>query len=95
MKFNIEENGINQFLDVALHELAFDRPEAHVACPQCQWKVRFPVIARRSDVEDFRRLMTVAHEVLKRHGVTALLLSEMHSEIAISIAKGKKNDQPN
>lgn len=90
MKIPIEENNINRFLDVALHELAFQRDEAHVSCPQCQFRVRFPVVARDQDVEDFRKLIKVAHEVLERHGVPALLLSEIYAEV--TILKASKHD---
>jgi hypothetical protein len=55
--------------------------------------VRYPVIARQRDVERFAELMTMAQRVLDRHGITALVLSEVRTEIELSmIAKKQKPD---
>jgi hypothetical protein len=49
--------------------------------------VRFPLIAREEDVRAFQRLMTVAHDVLERHGVTAALLAEVQAACYIELAR--------
>ena len=60
---------------------------ASVACPSCNFPVRFPLIAREEDVRAFQRLMTVAHDVLERHGVTAALLAEVQAACYIELAR--------
>ena len=58
-------------------------------CPRCGTPVRYPLIASAEDAEAFQTMMRVAEGVLERHGVTALLLSEIRAACYIEIAKRK------
>ena len=63
-------------------------------CFHCGLPNRYPLIARRSDLNYFHDLMDEAKKVLRRHQIEEHLLSEVLTEIAIAIAikkaKGKE-----
>ncbi len=61
-------------------------PTVDEKCQHCGLITRHPIIARQRDLERFEKIMTVAQAVLDRHGVTAKLLSELHTDIAIANA---------
>lgn len=56
-------------------------------CPHCGIPIRYPLIAKRSDIEAFRRMMRVADEVMLKHGITANLLADIRAQCLINIAK--------
>jgi hypothetical protein len=85
---NIEDNTIEKFLEISLSEIRHQTPPIiDCCCPACGLPISHPMVARKSDVDDFKKLMESAYAVLKRHGVTAMLLSEIHADIAITKAK--------
>ncbi len=62
-------------------------PKTEQKCHHCGLVMRYPLIARQSDLDNFKKLMEAAQEVLDRNGVTALLLSEVRANAYIAIAK--------
>ena len=63
--------------------------EIAVKCGCCGTPVRFPLIAHEEDARAFQQLMDIASKVLERHGVTAMLLSEVQAACHIELAKRK------
>lgn len=56
-------------------------------CPHCRLPVRYPVIARKVDIEDFEALMKCAYESMREFGITGNLLASIKAKCAIEIAK--------
>ena len=50
-------------------------------CPQCGTHVRFPVVVRRSDVEAFEQLLSIAGKYLKDKGGTEAMLKDIMEKI--------------
>lgn len=75
-----------------LEQISFAELPTHSHdCPHCGFKVRYPVMARAHDIEDFQKLMKVAQGVLERHGYTEKLIAEIQAACHIEIAKRKVN----
>lgn len=70
-------------------------PVVQVQCGGCGLPMRFPLIARHQDIQDFRRVIEAAERVLARHGIQALLMSEILAECHIQIAKNKGANHDN
>lgn len=91
---NIEKSkGLNDFLESTLTKISRMELDTHSHnCPHCENLVRYPTVARQQDIDDFKKIMESAFDVMKRHGITANLLAEIKAECFISIAKatGKK-----
>lgn len=63
-------------------------------CPHCGCAVRYPVAARQSDIEDFRRLMETCYYVMDKYDITANLLAEIVATAQIRAAMiATRNDQ--
>lgn len=62
-------------------------PRLEDRCPHCGFSIRYPLIARKSDVELFEKVMKSAFDVMARHGITANLLADIRAECLIAMAK--------
>ena len=85
---NIQKNTFNDFLESTLIDISRAELSTHSqSCPHCGNLVRYPTVARQTDIEDFERIMHSAFAVMKRHGITANLLAEIKTECFIAKAK--------
>ena len=84
------------FLEARLTEIARSELPTHShPCPHCGVPVRYPTIARNVDIEDFRRIMTIAEQVMYDHGITGNLLEEIAARCHIEIARRRGvNENP-
>lgn len=62
-------------------------PSIEDRCPHCGLSIRYPLVARQSDLELFEKMMHSAFNVMKRHGITANLLADIRAECLIAMAK--------
>lgn len=62
-------------------------PSIQDRCPHCGLSIRYPLIARKSDLELFATMMASAAEVMDRHGITANLLAEIRAQCVIAMAR--------
>ncbi len=84
-----------EFLAETLSEISQAQMPTHSApCPHCGIPVRYPLIARSQDVEDFRLIMDSASRVMKRYNITANLLAEIKAEAHLAIAKKRTEPKP-
>lgn len=56
-------------------------------CHHCGLPIRYPIIARRQDIDDFKTLMDSAYRVMNKYNITANLLAEIIADCHIAIAK--------
>lgn len=92
MKMNIEKTkDLSSFLSETLTEISRIELDVHSHnCPHCGNLVRYPTVARQQDIDDFRKIMESAFDVMKRHGITANLLAEIKAECFIAKATGEQ-----
>lgn len=64
-------------------------PVGDCRCPHCSNPIRYPIIAKQSDVELFETVMRSAYEVMDRYGITANLLADIKAQCAVAIANQK------
>lgn len=84
----LDDSAIVALADQALYDASQASFRTHsVPCPHCGVLVRYPIVARRQDVEDFALLMHAAQSAMIRFGITGNLVAELQSQVAIAIAK--------
>ncbi len=66
------------------------RAEHTCPCPHCGVPVKYPTVARASDVENFELLMESALRVMGKYNLTGNILDEIKAECLIAIAKKKR-----
>ena len=84
----IEKDDLHKFIDQSLNTIC--NAEFHVhqhPCFGCGYMMRYPIIARQSDIEAFEKLMEIAQETLDKMGVTENLLVAIRIQIDLAIAK--------
>lgn len=62
-------------------------PSLENRCPHCGLSIRYPLIARKSDIDLFATMMRSAAEVMRKHGITANLLADIRAQCVIEMAK--------
>jgi len=67
----------------------FEMPIGNCHCPHCANPIRFPIIAKQSDVELFETVMRSAYEVMDRYGITVNLLAEIKAQCVVALANQK------
>ena len=83
------EEAIN-FLDAQLTEISRANLPTHSHnCPHCGLQMRYPTIARKQDIEDFRSIMTTAQKIMDKYGITLNILAEITANCHIELAKHK------
>lgn len=82
-----DDTNLHRFIADALISQSTIKTSTH-SCYHCGCPIRYPVIARQSDINAFSKLMKSAYKIMDKHGVTANLLADIRAEIAINIAKG-------
>jgi len=89
---NIQDDSITNYLGDTLKELRYQMPPViEDKCCHCGLVMRFPLVARKSDIDLFEMLLESAYQVMERHGITANLLADIKADCIISIAsKGNK-----
>jgi hypothetical protein len=80
-----------RFARDALNAIDLSVPVVGNLCPHCGVNIRYPLIARKSDIDKFDFLMRSAERVMKKYNITANLFAEIRADIAIELAKGKEN----
>lgn len=84
-----DDTNLHRFISDALISQATVNTSTHQCC-HCGCPIRYPIIARKSDIEAFSKLMKSAYRIMDKHGITANLLADIRADIAISIAKEVK-----
>lgn len=62
-------------------------PSTQHSCPHCGLVIQLPLMVRQQDLDDFSYLMRRAQEVMDRNGVLKHLIAELHTSIALAVAK--------
>ena len=57
------------------------------SCPHCGIPIRYPLIARKTDIEAFSRMLNTAAIVMREYGITGNLLADIRAKCLINIAK--------
>lgn len=87
----VEDDQLEKFVSDTLEEMRnTSMPVISEQCPHCGYPIRYPVMAKKSDLERFNRLLHTAAEVMRKHGITANLLADIRAQCLINIVK--KND---
>lgn len=82
----IEET--KQFISAQLTEIANETLMVHThACPQCGYQVRYPIIARQQDIEDFHMLMNSALQVMDEYNILGKLFADIEARCHIELIK--------
>ena len=88
----IERDGLDGFVEERLFEFAQSMPVTETKCPHCCLPVRRPIIARQTDIDDFKRLMKSAFKAMDEFGITGNLLAAITANCHIEIAKRKAKE---
>ena len=81
---------MTKWIDVTLDEINYrSPPDVTQKCCHCGLVMRFPLIARQTDIDLFNDLITSAYKVMRKHGITAHLLADIQAQCHIEIAKKK------
>lgn len=84
----IDNSTVLTLADEALSDMSKASFKTHShPCPHCGCHVRYPVTARKADLDDFAELMKAAYRAMDRLGITGNLIAELRAQIAVSIAK--------
>ena len=88
---NIQKNiSLDSWIESTLTSIRMESPPiVENKCHHCGLVMRFPLVARESDVKDFKTLIHSAYDVMERHGITANLLADIFAQCHIAIAKNK------
>ena len=89
---HIENDELLTWIGETLEQMAQEQGLIVTKCPHCALPVRFPLVARRSDIELFAALINSAQEVMQRYGITGALLADIRAECVIAIAKKDRHD---
>lgn len=86
---NIEnDKDLMKWVGETLEEMRHQNPPSlEDRCPHCGLAIRYPLIARKSDIELFAQMMASAAKVMDKHGITANLLADIRAQCLIAIAK--------
>lgn len=84
-----DDTNLHRFIADTLISQETVKTSIHI-CHHCGCPIRYPIIARNSDIEAFSKLMKSAYSVMDKHGITANLLADIRADLAIRIAKGVK-----
>ena len=86
MTLHIEDDhpGRYAWIETALQEVRavnYRLPEITHPCPNCGCPVKYPLIARQSDLKIMEDLKASIDRVCEKHGITVLLLQEVLQDI--------------
>ena len=82
------------WLGETLTEMSFQSPpEVTQKCFHCGLVMRYPLIARQTDIDLFETVMESAYKVMRKHGITAHLLADIQAQCHIEIAKRKAQNK--
>lgn len=83
-----DDKDMNKWIGGTLEEMrAYTIPSLEERCPHCGCAIRYPLIARKRDIDLFTQMIATAHEVMDKHGITANLLADIRTQCVIAIAK--------
>ena len=88
MSIYMENDNINKFIEHTLNEMRAYVPDYH-SCFHCGHPVRYPLIARQSDIDMFKTLIDSAESVLTEHGVKQKLLDDIRRKAILSLLSRK------
>lgn len=83
----VDDASMREWVTGTLQEMNLALPVMEHNCPHCWLPVRRPVVVHKSDVDLMAMMLKSASEVMERHGITALLLSEIRTQCLIAIAQ--------
>ena len=88
MHIKRKNENLTEWLSETLDEMRLTiMPTVEQRCPHCGLPIRYPLIARESDIKLFENLMRSAFDVMLRHGITANLLADIRTQCIIAIAQ--------
>jgi hypothetical protein len=83
-----DDRDLHKWVDDTLEVMrAQNPPSTQDRCPHCGLMIRYPLVARLSDLVLFEKIMRSASAVMKKHGITANLLADIRTECLIATAK--------
>lgn len=75
-------------LDTLTH-MALAMPVAETPCPHCGVQIRYPLVARKTDLDMFEQMVSVAHRVMNDYGITGNLLAEIRAKCLVEVTRRK------
>ena len=86
----IDKRPVIDFLEGSLRAIQDASFPVHTSpCPHCGIPVRYPIIARQSDIEAFTVIIDSAQRVIDKYGITLNLLAEIKAKCYVEIARRK------
>jgi hypothetical protein len=89
---HIENDELLTWIGETLEQMAQEQGLIVTKCPHCDCPVRFPLVARQSDIELFSDLIRSSQEIMRRYGITGAMLADIRAECLIAIAKKDRHD---
>lgn len=84
----IDDREVADFLSSRLQDIRNYNTSIYTEpCPHCKLLIQRPIIARKQDIEDFRRLLSIAYEVMGECGITGNLLASIKAKCYIKLAE--------
>lgn len=80
MTIYVDDREIEIFLEQALPMLE-EIPVIEERCYHCNNPMRFPIIARKRDIDSFKELLKIAAEYLIENGIQEKVLAEIMKKI--------------
>lgn len=82
------DTDMTKWIEYTLEEMKLQMPPSiEDVCPHCRAPILYPLIARKSDIELFEKMIISADKVMQKYGITANLLAEIRAQCLIEIAK--------
>lgn len=94
MALVIDDKDLDIFLETTLTEISVSRGNISTQkCPRCSTDVRFPVVARKRDIDDFKRIMNITYDVIGDYGVMTAILNDIRVKCIASLAIEKAKEE--
>lgn len=94
MSLYIEDDGVSKFVEETLNEMRAYTTDHH-PCFHCGFPIRYPLVARQSDIVLFQRLIEAAKEVFDDEDLKKRLLEELRKKAIHSMLPNRLNKGSN
>jgi hypothetical protein len=92
-RLHVEKLAPMVWIEDTLYEMRAKTPQSiEEKCPHCGLPVRYPLIARQSDIDLFVAMMAAGMDVMQRHGIVGHLLNDVREQCLASM-KGRGADK--
>jgi len=86
----VQKDELTSWVKATMEEIKESDLVTHdCVCPHCKYPIRFPAIARASDLKAFETMINSASQVMEEWGITGKLLATIRAKCHIAIANRK------